>query len=640
MILNILYILLAALGLSFIVFIHELGHYFMARRVGIRVLVFSIGFGKPIFKWKRGEVEWRVCYLLFGGYVKMAGMESEEGVDPLEVKDGFFGKRPIDRILVALAGPLVNIVFALIVFTGIWAFGGRDKPFSEFTNVIGYVDKSSELYKEDVKPGDQIVSLNNKKYQGFKDLLFTAVTEKKKVLVDLYKINYYDQKKTNFYTTVKPYEYPGALSKDFKTIGILRPASFLIYKKHHATAPKYVVPSPMEKSSIEEGDRIVWVDGEFVFSHDQLSDIINSNSTLLSVKRNGNTFITKVPKILVRDLKLKDYELDDLKDWQHDANLKGDVASLAYVPYALSGNAVVKKHLYFIGDDLLKHNVYDQANKSLYFPLKEGDQILAVDGQNVFSSFDVLKKLQSKKVQIIVQRKGFDKPMLWTEENKNFFYLINPKQIRSMVASIAKGEPKEHLGDLVRLSPVSPISLESLVGNDLYQAQQQTVEKIKDPVKREMAQKQLASISSKKVLGIPLVDKEVIYNPGPWTIFADVVKDTWRTLSSLLTGKLKPKWLSGPIGMAQALHQGWSLGIKEASYWIATISLGLGLFNLLPLPVLDGGYIGLSIYEQISRKRLSAKAMEKLIIPFMVLLVALMVYVTYQDIIRIAQRFF
>lgn len=127
---SIMYIVFAILGLSFLIFIHELGHYFMARRLGMRVETFSIGFGKPIYTWVRDGVKWQIGWLLFGGYVKIAGMDTSDQRDLYEMKDGFFGKKPFDRIKVAFMGPFVNIVFALIAFTALWLVGGREKGFT------------------------------------------------------------------------------------------------------------------------------------------------------------------------------------------------------------------------------------------------------------------------------------------------------------------------------------------------------------------------------------------------------------------------------------------------------------------------------------------------------------------------------
>ena len=83
----------------------------VARRQGMRVEAFAIGFGKPIFTWERDGVKWHICMLPFGGYVKIAGMQKEGNREPSEIPDGFYGKRPGQRIKVALAGPLVTSFF-------------------------------------------------------------------------------------------------------------------------------------------------------------------------------------------------------------------------------------------------------------------------------------------------------------------------------------------------------------------------------------------------------------------------------------------------------------------------------------------------------------------------------------------------
>jgi regulator of sigma E protease len=148
MIVNILYILLTFLGLGFLIFIHELGHYFAAKKVGMKIEVFSIGFGKPIYSFKRNGVKWQICMLPFGGFVKIAGMEKEGDIEPSQIKDGFFGQKPFSRIKVSLAGPLVNLVFAFLAFSIIWTCGGRKKNFSEYTKKIGFVEQQSNLYFE------------------------------------------------------------------------------------------------------------------------------------------------------------------------------------------------------------------------------------------------------------------------------------------------------------------------------------------------------------------------------------------------------------------------------------------------------------------------------------------------------------
>ena len=117
-------------------------------------------------------------------------------------------------------------------------------------------------------------------------------------------------------------------------------------------------------------------------------------------------------------------------------------------------------------------------------------------------------------------------------------------------------------------------------------------------------------------------------------------EQTWKTLTSLFTGSLTPKSLSGPVGIVQALQQSWSTGIKDALFWLGFVSLNLAVLNLLPIPVLDGGHVLFSVIELVTKKPIRAKTMEKWIIPFLILLVLLFIYLTYQDLVRLFHRLF
>ena len=192
-------------GLSFLIFIHELGHYFMARRLGMRVETFSIGFGKPIYSWERDGVHWHIGWLLFGGYVKIAGMETGEQRDLYEVKDGFFGKPPFDRIKVAFMGPFVNILFALLAFSSLWLIGGREKNFSDYTHKIGWIDPNSELYLKGIRPGDEIVSYNDQSFQGSKDHVSAPMTSSGLIEVKGNRVNFHTKSKIPFSYLVKTY---------------------------------------------------------------------------------------------------------------------------------------------------------------------------------------------------------------------------------------------------------------------------------------------------------------------------------------------------------------------------------------------------------------------------------------------------
>src|SRR5690606_10317526 len=132
----------------------------------------------------------------------------------------------------------------------------------------------------------------------------------------------------------------------------------------------------------------------------------------------------------------------------------------------------------------------------------------------------------------------------------------------------------------------------------LISQQRRQIESIEDPKKRAHALNLLENKENQLLLGLPGVqDKKVLYNPPPTEAFVDIVLEIQRTLYSLVTGTLNPKWMSGPIGVIQVVQKGASAGISESIFWMGFISLNLGIINLLPIPVLDGGMILLSFFE-------------------------------------------
>ena len=302
MILSLLYVVLAIFGLSVLIFFHELGHYFMARRVGMRVETFAIGFGKPIYSWERKGVKWQIGWLLFGGYVKIAGQDSDDTRNPYDIPDSFFGKPPIDRIKVAFAGPFVNLVLAFLFFTAIWATGGREKNFAEFTAKIGWVDPQSELYANGLRPGDEIESYNDNPFNSAKDHLYVPMTSSGEVDLKGKQVDYVTHQKTPFAYKVKTYPHPNVIEKGIVTTGVLGSANYIFYDKL-PKGQENPLPegSPMLQSGIQYGDRIIWVDGDLIFSSQQLDHLLNDDRVLVSIFRDGNRLLMRIPKVPVQE---------------------------------------------------------------------------------------------------------------------------------------------------------------------------------------------------------------------------------------------------------------------------------------------------------------------------------------------------
>ena len=641
---NILSILLAILGLGVLVFIHELGHYFIARRTGMRVEAFAIGFGKPILTWEWQGVKWHICMLPFGGYVKIAGMQKEGNLEPADIPDGFYGKKPWQRIQVAFAGPLVNIAFAFIVFSLLWFSGGRDKQFTQFTHRIGWVDPKSPLFELGVRPGDLIEKYDGRPFTGFNDLLIAGIMRKETTQIEGTKIDYVTGRKSDFNYTLKTYENSHLMGKEkLNTIGVLSPARYLIFE-----GQPLLSGSPMLESGIQPKDRILWVDGEVMFSHPQLSALTNESTAFLTVQRGDQVFQTKVPRVPLADLKMSLPERGEIDDWQHEAGLKGRLQDLYFIPYNLSPTLAVESRINFI-DEEDQTKAFTECQRCAYFnPLQEGDQILAIDGNRVASPYDLLTQIQSRHILMIVDRDpALIQEVLWTEADQQFDQ-FSTVDLEKIVNSIGTDNSIAEAGTLHLLNPISPKPLiefslseeqKAQIANELT-ASRKEIEAIQDPQKRIEALHEFEQTQRKVILGLPLVDRQVRYNPTPQQQFIEVFRDTYRTLTSLLTGAANPKYVAGPVGIIQIVHQSWLIGFKEALFWMALISLNLGIINLLPLPVLDGGHILFSLVEMVTRRPLKAKTMEKLIIPFVALLIGFFIFVTYHDITRLFSKFF
>jgi regulator of sigma E protease len=158
-----LQIFLGLMGLSFLVFIHELGHFLVAKYFGVRVKVFSIGFGKKLIKFTRNDTEYCLSAIPFGGYVAMAG---ENPLDADEDQPGNFSTQPVYvRGAIALGGPLVNIVFAYLFLIVIY-YAGFPESRNEILKV-GFVAEESAGAQGGVRSGDIITSVDGKKILGW-----------------------------------------------------------------------------------------------------------------------------------------------------------------------------------------------------------------------------------------------------------------------------------------------------------------------------------------------------------------------------------------------------------------------------------------------------------------------------------------
>lgn len=161
--------------LTVLVFVHELGHYWVARRNGVRVEVFSIGFGPELFGWTdRAGTRWKISAVPLGGYVKMFG-DADPASSPdanlsemteAERSVSFHHKRLGQRAAIVAAGPIANFVFAIVVFAAVYSIVGQPFTPPEITGVApGSAAESAGL-----EPGDRIVRINGVEIERFEQI--------------------------------------------------------------------------------------------------------------------------------------------------------------------------------------------------------------------------------------------------------------------------------------------------------------------------------------------------------------------------------------------------------------------------------------------------------------------------------------
>ncbi len=169
------YIIPFLVVLTVLVFVHELGHYLVARRNGVRIEVFSIGFGPEIFGWyDRAGTRWKLSAVPLGGYVKMYGDADASSLPSnslvtMSEEDravSFHHKRLWQRIAVVAAGPAANFIFAIVLLAGLFATVGQ--PFTPPD--VGQVQPNSAAEQGGIKPGDTISEIDGRKIERFEDV--------------------------------------------------------------------------------------------------------------------------------------------------------------------------------------------------------------------------------------------------------------------------------------------------------------------------------------------------------------------------------------------------------------------------------------------------------------------------------------
>jgi regulator of sigma E protease len=268
-------ILAFAFVLGVLVFVHELGHFLAAKRVGIRVLKFQLGFNPTILSFRRGDTEYSIGALPLGGYVKMAGENPEEtrtGHD-----DEFLSKTKWQRFQVLIMGPVMNIILALVLTAGILYQGAEIPAYADQPPVVGAVVEGSPAERSNIQPGDRILSVADRPVATW-DAFAAAVAAhaNREISIDILRNG---QAMTHRVTPGVP---PGRSRLEFGEIGVL--------PKSHPRLLSVNAGEPGERGGLKAGDVIVAVEGKQIMVPSQFREAIAKHPEqpmVVSILRDG-----------------------------------------------------------------------------------------------------------------------------------------------------------------------------------------------------------------------------------------------------------------------------------------------------------------------------------------------------------------
>ena len=231
-------------ALGVIIVVHEAGHLLVAKAFGVRVLTFSVGFGKRLWGIQRGETEYRVSAVPLGGYVRLSGENPEEATsDPRD----FLSKPRWQRILVYLAGPAMNVVLAILIFAVLFMIGMEIPHLPDVPPIVGTIEPGTSAAQAGITRGDRILAVNGKEVENWQQVLMALITSpaKSQVRITL------EHEGQRLEKTVVPQELPKHGIRD--TAGLtplLRPQ-----------ITQVLADSPAEKAGLRVGDEIWSIDG-------------------------------------------------------------------------------------------------------------------------------------------------------------------------------------------------------------------------------------------------------------------------------------------------------------------------------------------------------------------------------------------
>lgn len=546
-------ILAGIILLGVLIVFHELGHFLFAKWLGVRVLVFSVGFGPKIWGFKRGETEYRLSAIPLGGYVRMFGESLEEELTPEEKRISFMHQAIWRKSLIAFAGPLFNFILPIILFFLLLV--GTEQVFAPR---VGTIIKDGVAEKSGIKVGDLVTSVNGKKVISFSEVAdLVAKSPNVDVQFEIERKNDAGAiEQVNL--TVRPETRPSTnpLEKDSSVgrIGIMPSVELPMVVLRDA--------SPLALAGLLNFDEITAVDGKPIKSAASLLGVLPNlrPGQRLSIKRgatdtnDGQVVTITVPSEL------------GYSEQAHDVTLTHNWADENF-PLPVQVNVDKTKALLVEEQALVRARLgVSSANGAINTVEKDSiadklglsvrDRIIAVDGEKLLSTIQlqqaVLHDALTPHVLGVIKENG------------------------ALLVSVFS-LPKD---------VVERMNLNSDLVN-LFGLRTAQVFKSGETIERRVG----------------LLEAVTRAATQTWEIGFMTAKSLWM----LVTMEVPASQIGGPIMLFDVAQQAAQKGLPYYIFIMCLLSVNLGLLNLLPIPALDGGHLLLFGIETVQRKPLTAR---------------------------------
>lgn len=596
-----LHVFKVVFGIGFIIFVHELGHFLAAKKVGIRVETFSLGFGPRVIGFRSGGTDYRVSILPLGGYVKMAG-ES-----PIEAKTGsedeFVSKTVGQRAFVLSAGVIMNVLSTFLIFPLAFRIG---VPYT--SPEIGYVEPGSPAWHVGLEPGDRIVRIDGDPVFKFEAIIpLVALSDAEQGIV----VDYERDGETKSVRV-----FPSKSDEvGLYTIGIRADYDFQVEEG-----------SPAFAAGLRTGDSPVSVDGE---------------SGLRGILEKLSTPDQTVSIEVDRDGERQQFDLE--------TKVKESEGFRLGVSALMNVVAGVRKESFGAGLGLRDGDVVVGANGREVLDPNDLRQVLAETKPEEDFSVSVLRAKKEEILSAPRTHASAEEILNDLDWQPNPSSRVRPLEDSPLSAlGVPRGATIVALGNAEAVgrgaAAVDSFSgIRDAIGAYPGEGKALTLQyrEGEDGEVRTAEVVPLARFESD--LGLIPRTKTYIHRESnilnacragfqnTWVEFTRVLL----VLQRMVTGSVSPKNLGGPLTIAVSTYQSAEGGLAKLLMMLGLLSVNLAVFNLLPIPILDGGQLLFLGIEKIKGSPVSEGVLGLFQWAGLIFILALLLFVTFQDIQRI-----